>query len=174
MAPTALAVSRMNRRRETAALSAGWPSSNGEEIVWLADLRAKRDAARPDGDWGFMMKSNHPGSGVVVKLRMEENPRASVPLFALWACAGFAQEATLKLTHTVPLNGVQGRFDHFTIDTQGKRLAEIDLPAVLAALGTALTLVMPVNHESDSVDQIQRLADQFGNPKSRARGLRST
>jgi cellulose biosynthesis protein BcsQ len=40
--------------------------------------------------------------------------------------------------------------------------AEIDLPAVLSALGTALTLVMPVNHESDSVDQIQRLADQFG------------
>lgn len=40
--------------------------------------------------------------------------------------------------------------------------AEIDMPAVLAALGTALTLVMPVNHESDSVDQIQRLADQFG------------
>src|SRR5882724_5121759 len=39
--------------------------------------------------------------------------------------------------------------------------AEIDLTAVLAALGTALTLVMPVNHESDSVDQIQRLADQF-------------
>jgi len=40
--------------------------------------------------------------------------------------------------------------------------AEIDLPAVLSALGTALTLVMPVNHESDSVDQVQRLADQFG------------
>jgi len=40
--------------------------------------------------------------------------------------------------------------------------AKIDLPAVLSALGTALTLVMPVNHESDSVDQIQRLADQFG------------
>jgi len=40
--------------------------------------------------------------------------------------------------------------------------AEIDLPAVLSTLGTALTLVMPVNHESDSVDQIQRLADQFG------------
>jgi hypothetical protein len=40
--------------------------------------------------------------------------------------------------------------------------AEIDLPAVLAALGTTLTLIMPVNHESDSVDQIQRLADQFG------------
>jgi cellulose biosynthesis protein BcsQ len=40
--------------------------------------------------------------------------------------------------------------------------AEIDLPAVLSAMGAVLTLVMPVNHESDSVDQIQRLADQFG------------
>jgi hypothetical protein len=29
-------------------------------------------------------------------------------------------------------------------------------------MGAALTLVMPVNHESDSVDQIQRVADQFG------------
>jgi cellulose biosynthesis protein BcsQ len=40
--------------------------------------------------------------------------------------------------------------------------AEIDLSVVLSAMGAALTLVMPVNHESDSVDQIQRLADQFG------------
>jgi hypothetical protein len=39
---------------------------------------------------------------------------------------------------------------------------EIDLSAVLTELGAALTLVMPVNHESDSVDQIQRLADEFG------------
>ena len=39
---------------------------------------------------------------------------------------------------------------------------EIDLPAMLSALDTSLTLVMPVNHESDSVDQVQRLADQFG------------
>jgi cellulose biosynthesis protein BcsQ len=39
---------------------------------------------------------------------------------------------------------------------------EIDLPAVLAATGAAMTLVMPVNHEADSVDQVQRLADQFG------------
>jgi hypothetical protein len=39
---------------------------------------------------------------------------------------------------------------------------EIDLSAVLTELGVALTLVMPVNHESDSVDQIQRLADEFG------------
>ena len=40
--------------------------------------------------------------------------------------------------------------------------AEIDLPAVLSAMGAALTFVMPVNHEADSVDQIQRLVDQFG------------
>lgn len=40
--------------------------------------------------------------------------------------------------------------------------AEIDLPAVLAATSAAMTLVMPVNHEADSVDQVQRLADQFG------------
>ena len=39
---------------------------------------------------------------------------------------------------------------------------EIDLLTVLSQLGATLTLVMPVNHESDSVDQIQRLADQFG------------
>jgi hypothetical protein len=39
---------------------------------------------------------------------------------------------------------------------------EIHLPAVLNAMDTTLTLVMPVNHKSDSVDQIQRLTDQFG------------
>ena len=39
---------------------------------------------------------------------------------------------------------------------------EIDLPAVLAAFNAKLTLVMPVNHESDSVDQIQRLTEEFG------------
>src|SRR5215470_5144687 len=39
---------------------------------------------------------------------------------------------------------------------------EIDLATVLNAFGAALTLVMPVNHEADSVDQVQRLADQFG------------
>ena len=40
--------------------------------------------------------------------------------------------------------------------------AEIDLFAALSALGAKLTLVMPVNHESDSVEQIQRLTDEFG------------
>jgi len=41
-----------------------------------------------------------------------------------------------------------------------EHFAEIDLAAVLSALNASLTLVMPVNHESDSVDQVQRLADQ--------------
>ncbi len=44
--------------------------------------------------------------------------------------------------------------------------AEIDLSAVLATLEAKLTLIMPVNHEADSVDQVQRLADQFGKQAS--------
>jgi hypothetical protein len=40
--------------------------------------------------------------------------------------------------------------------------AEIDLPDVLTAMGAQLTLIMPVNHEADSIDQVQRLAEQFG------------
>ena len=38
----------------------------------------------------------------------------------------------------------------------------IDLSTVLSEMGAALTFVMPVNHEADSVDQVQRLTDQFG------------
>ena len=40
--------------------------------------------------------------------------------------------------------------------------AEIDLSAVLSAMSASLTLVMPVNHESDSVDQVQRLRSALG------------
>src|SRR5512135_411486 len=48
---------------------------------------------------------------------------------ALTAAAAFAAEpATLKLTQTIPLPGVKGRFDHFAIDTKGQRL-------FIAALG---------------------------------------
>lgn len=47
---------------------------------------------------------------------------AAALLLVLLAHAGFAQESTLKLTRTIALNGVQGRFDHFAIDTQGERL----------------------------------------------------
>jgi len=43
---------------------------------------------------------------------------------------------------------------------------EVDLPTILPALGAALTLVMPVNHELDSVDQVQRLTDQLGRTSS--------
>ncbi len=40
--------------------------------------------------------------------------------------------------------------------------AEVEASVVLKALGAVLTLVMPVNHELDSVDQVQRLTDQLG------------
>jgi hypothetical protein len=53
---------------------------------------------------------------------------AAALLLAFATCAGFAQETSLKLTHTIPLNGVQGRFDHFALDAQGQRL-------FIAALG---------------------------------------
>lgn len=39
---------------------------------------------------------------------------------------------------------------------------EIDLPALFKELGAILTLAIPVNHEADSVDQVQRLADRLG------------
>jgi cellulose biosynthesis protein BcsQ len=37
----------------------------------------------------------------------------------------------------------------------------IDLPAVLRVLETRLTLLMPVNHEADSLDQIQRVVEEL-------------
>ena len=40
--------------------------------------------------------------------------------------------------------------------------AEVELAEVLKTLGAALTLVVPVNHELDSVEQVQRLAEQLG------------
>lgn len=33
-----------------------------------------------------------------------------------------SQEAPLKQVQTIPLPGVQGRFDHFTVDLAGQRL----------------------------------------------------
>ena len=38
---------------------------------------------------------------------------------------------------------------------------EIDLRATLEALSVGLTLVMPVNHEADSVDQFQRIVNKL-------------
>ena len=45
-------------------------------------------------------------------------------------------------------------FDYFT---------EINLRATLNALSAAMTLVMPVNHEMDSIDQIQRVVAKLEN-----------
>lgn len=38
---------------------------------------------------------------------------------------------------------------------------EIALSELLGVLGASLTLVIPINHEPDSLDQVQRLADQM-------------
>src|SRR5512143_593164 len=49
--------------------------------------------------------------------------RAALLLLGTLAFAVHAAEpATLKLTQTIPLPGVKGRFDHFAIDPAGKRL----------------------------------------------------
>jgi hypothetical protein len=46
----------------------------------------------------------------------------SLLLVSLASAALAANAPTLKLTQTIPLPGVKGRFDHFAIDTAGKRL----------------------------------------------------
>ena len=47
----------------------------------------------------------------------------SALLLGALAVGGHAQESTtLKLTQTVPLPGVNGRFDHFAVDVKGRRL----------------------------------------------------
>ena len=47
----------------------------------------------------------------------------TILLLCSLALCGRAQEpATLKLTKTIPLPGVQGRIDHFAIDVKGQRL----------------------------------------------------
>jgi DNA-binding beta-propeller fold protein YncE len=47
---------------------------------------------------------------------------ASLLLCSAALCACAQEPTTLKLTKTIPLPGVQGRFDHFAIDTKRQRL----------------------------------------------------
>jgi DNA-binding beta-propeller fold protein YncE len=59
-----------------------------------------------------------------------------VLLLGVLAVEGHAQESTtLKLTQTVPLPGVNGRFDHFAVDVKGRRL-------FVAALGNNTLAVL--------------------------------
>ena len=44
-------------------------------------------------------------------------------LCSLPLCVRAQEPATLKLTKTIPLPGVKGRFDHFAIDAKGRRLS---------------------------------------------------
>ncbi len=48
--------------------------------------------------------------------------KAIALLFILLAYSGVAQETSLKLIQTIPLNEVRGRFDHFAIDAEGRRI----------------------------------------------------
>jgi hypothetical protein len=78
----------------------------------------------------------------------------------------------LDLAHPKEIDGIFAELDQtkFTVvdcraastDLFLDYFAEIDLAAVLSTLGVSLTPVMPANHELDSVDQVQRLADQLG------------
>jgi hypothetical protein len=61
----------MNRRRETAALSTVWRRNSGEKIVWLDDLRVRKDAARPEENWGFIT-GELIGPRAAVKVRRDE------------------------------------------------------------------------------------------------------
>ena len=39
---------------------------------------------------------------------------------------------------------------------------EVEIGSVLAELGTRLTVAIPINHDADSVDQVQRITDSLG------------
>lgn len=78
----------------------------------------------------------------------------------------------LDLANRRELDGIFGALDKSNLVVIDCRAAstdlfldyfeEIELPTVLVTLGATCTLAMPVNHELDSVDQVQRLADQLG------------
>ncbi len=82
----------------------------------------------------------------------------------------------LDLTNHRELDGIFGAVEKASLVVVDCRAAstdlfldyfdEIDLSAVMSALSASLTLVMPVNHELDSVDQVQRLADKLGKTSS--------
>lgn len=50
-------------------------------------------------------------------------------------CAGAQEAPTLRLHRTIPLPGVQWRFDHFAVDAKGRRL-------FVAALGNNILEVV--------------------------------
>ncbi len=47
---------------------------------------------------------------------------AFLALFCLLSLAAAGESVSLKLTKTIPLPGVRGRFDHFAVDVKGHRL----------------------------------------------------
>jgi len=64
-------------------------------------------------------------------------PMAILFLCSIALCACAQEPTSLKLTKTIPLPGVKGRFDHFAIDAKGRRL-------FLAALGNNTLEVLDI------------------------------
>ena len=64
-------------------------------------------------------------------------PIALFLLCSVALCARAQEPATLRLTKTIPLPGVKGRFDNFALDVKGRRL-------FLAALGNNTLEVVDV------------------------------
>lgn len=64
-------------------------------------------------------------------------PLAILLLCSFALCVHGQEPATLKLTRTIPLPGVKGRFDHFAIDAKGHRL-------FVAALGNNTLEVLDI------------------------------
>jgi DNA-binding beta-propeller fold protein YncE len=53
---------------------------------------------------------------------------AMLMMLSCWTSSAIAEAPLMKLVQTIPLDGVEGRFDHFAVDTEAKRL-------YIAALG---------------------------------------
>ena len=66
-------------------------------------------------------------------------------------CVRAQEPATLKLTRTIPLPGVKGRFDHFAIDAKGQRL-------FVAALGnnTLEVIDLAAGHHLRSITRLHK------------------
>src|SRR2546425_12715682 len=58
-------------------------------------------------------------------------------IITLVLCSRAQEPTTLKLTKTIPLPGIKGRFDHFAIDAKGHRL-------FVAALGNNTLEVLDI------------------------------
>jgi hypothetical protein len=91
-------------------------------------------------------------------------PTAILLLCSVALCVHAQEPATLKLTATIPLPGVKGRFDHFALDAKGHRL-------FVAALGND---TLEVNAMSRSIRSGIRMPPICSRPVSTSGRFNST